>query len=417
VNVHIGQDNFNTVNLDLSLFNIKQGDTKYIKSEGKEVFDFVGFILNDKETLAVFPKYFYSEHNLSVVNQTENTKNDDIKLLFDVMIKYMNKESSNAQANSHFGFKPEFISDYPFASFFEVYKYFQQYGIYHEELTEIKPNVNGKIAWKQTIQKSNVIVNNGNLLFSPLYKKRKRAYNVFLSECMAFVINHTIRSFPLFIKLPNINYKLSSFDFIKHREYTIKQLILIKNKVFKDTQKNLIRSLIDFFEQYNRSAQGGEIHIKINYFDKIWEEMVGKYLNDHFEKVDENFNTLIFNNNIQKSPIEFDSKEFSVDVSPHNFKIRLDHYADTDNAIYIFDSKYYYKVSEMNYKQFSYNELLRGKTPKNIKIYSALILPSYISGSGLHFSFAPEYIGDKLNGTKILEYYLNVKDVMNNYIL
>src|SRR5699024_7924951 len=195
-----------TVNLDLSLFNIKQGDTKYIKSEGKEVFDFVGFILNDKETLAVFPKYFYSEHNLSVVNQTENTKNDDIKLLFDVMIKYMNKESSNAQANSHFGFKPEFISDYPFASFFEVYKYFQQYGIYHEELTEIKPNVNGKIAWKQTIQKSNVIVNNGNLLFSPLYKKRKRAYNVFLSECMAFVINHTIRSFPLFIKLPNINY-------------------------------------------------------------------------------------------------------------------------------------------------------------------------------------------------------------------
>src|SRR5699024_11550574 len=90
------------------------------------------------------------------------------------------------------------------------------------------------------------------------------------------------------IKLPNINYKLSSFDFIKHREYTIKQLILIKNKVFKDTQKNLIRSLIDFFEQYNRSAQGGEIHIKINYFDKIWEEMVGKYLNDHFEKVDEN---------------------------------------------------------------------------------------------------------------------------------
>src|SRR5699024_10455918 len=105
VNEHIELDNLNIVNLYLYLFIIKQVYTNYIKSEVKEVFDFVGFILNDKETLAVFPKYFYSEHNLSVVNQTENTKNDDIKLLFDVMIKYMNKESSNAQANSHFGFK------------------------------------------------------------------------------------------------------------------------------------------------------------------------------------------------------------------------------------------------------------------------------------------------------------------------
>lgn len=416
MNVQIGQDNFDTANLDLSLFTFKKGDIKYVKSEKKDVFDFVGFILNDKEILSVFPKNFYSVTDLKSLNQTGNRNIDDIKLLFDVIIKYMNEKNFNAQADRYFGFEPEFISDYPFSSFFEVYKYFQQFGIYHEDIMEIKPNISGKIAWKQTIQKANVIVSGGNLLFSPLYKKRKRKYNAFLSECMAFVIDHTINSFPLFIKLPKTGYKQTAFDFLKHREYTIKRLVIIKNKVFKDSHKRLVRNLIDFFEQYKSSSQGGEIHIKINYFDRIWEKMVGKYLNDKFEKVDEDSDRLIFNKSILKSPIVFESKEFTVDTSPRNFKIRLDHYATSDNAIYIFDSKYYYKITEMNYKQFSYNELLRGSVQDDVQIYSALILPHYISSSGLHFSFSSKYIGNRLTGTKILEHYLCVKDVMKNYI-
>jgi len=416
VNMQIGQDNFDTANLDLSSFIFKKGDIKYIKSEKKDVFDFVGFILKDNKILSVFPKYFYRESDLMSMNQTGNTNSDDIKLLFDVIIKYMNEKNSNAQADRYFGFEPEFTSDYPFAPFFEVYKYFQQFGIYYEDIIEVKSNINGKIAWKQTLQKANVIVSEGNILFSPLYKKRKRKYNVFLSECMAFVIDHTINSFPLFIKLPKTSYKQKTFDFLQHRDYTIQQLKSIKNRVFKDSQKRLVSHLIDFFEQYTTSAQGGEIHIKINYFDKIWEKMVEKYLNDYFEKVDQYSDSLIFNKSILKSPIVFEPEEITVDISPHDFKIRLDHYATTDDAIYIFDSKYYYKVTEMNYKQFAYNELLRGSVQDDVQIYSALILPHYFSSSDLHFSFSPKYIGNRLTGTKILEHYLSVKDVMNNYI-
>ncbi len=144
--------------------------------------------------------------------------------------------------------------------------------------------------------------------------------------------------------------------------------------------------------------------------------MVEKYLNDYFEKVDQHSDTLIFNKSIIKSPILFEPEEFTVDASPHYFKIRLDHYATTDDAIYIFDSKYYYKVREMNYKQFAYNELLRGSVQDDVQIYSALILPYYLSSSELHFSFSPKYIGNRLTGTKILEHYLSVKDVMSNYI-
>lgn len=416
MHIQVGQDNFDTANLELSTFTFGKGDIKYIKSEKKEVFDFVGFILNDNKILSIFPKHFYNEKDLNSLNETGNKNTYDIKLLFDVIIKYMREKKSNAQTDRYFGSEPEFISDYPFASFFEVYKYFQQYGIYYEDVMEVKPNINGKIAWKQTIQKSNIIVSGGNLLFSPLYKKRKRKYNVFLSECMAFVIDHTINSFPLFIKLPKTGYKQAAFDFLKYPEHIIKQLNIIKNRVFKDSHKWLVRNLITFFEQYRNSAQGGEIHLKINYFDMIWERMVEKYLNDYFEKIDKKSDMLIFNKNILKSSIVFKSKEFTVDTSPHKFKIRLDHYASTDNAIYIFDSKYYYKVTEMNYKQFAYNELFRGSAHKDVEIYSSLILPYHYSKSDLHFSFSPQFLGEKSTGTKITEHYLKVKEVMNNYI-
>lgn len=70
----------------------------------------------------------------------------------------------------------------------------------------------------------------------------------------------------------------------------------------------------------------------------------------------------------------------------------------------------------MNYKQYSYNELLRGTIKDGVQIHSALILPYYFSSQDLHFSLSTEYIGKRSTGTKILEHYLNLKDVMNNYI-
>lgn len=152
---------------------------------------------------------------------------------------------------------------------------------------------------------------------------------------------------------------MSSFDFIKHREYTLQHLRQVNSNTFKDTHKKLITHLISFFEQYKKSPKGGDIHVKINYFDKIWERMVATYLNKYFKCVDEGSNSIIFDKSLVTSKLRFESKEFLIDDSSHQFKIRLDHYAKNDDSIYIFDSKYYYGVSDLNYKQFSYNEILR----------------------------------------------------------
>ncbi len=413
---HYGQDYYNVDGIDLSPFGLEKGDTKYLKSDNKEVFDFVGFVLDEDNLLSVFPKHFYSDLELKDLNRNKKANLEDIKLLFDVFVKYTKEVSTTAKATKYIGEKPEFVSDYPFASFFEVYKYFRQYGIYRESNIEVKPNANGPVAWKKTIQKAQAIVSNGNLIFTPLYRKKKRQQNVFLSECMVFVIDHTINSFPYFIRLPKTGYKINSFDFIKHREYTLQQLRQINSKTFKDTHKKLIAHLINFFEQYKKSPKGGDIHIKINYFDKIWEQMVSKYLNKYFKCVDEVSDSIIFDKSLVASPLRFEAKEFSIDDSPHRFKIRLDHHAKQDDSIYIFDSKYYYNVSDLNYKQFSYNEILRGGISKSTKIYSALILPNNSTCSNLHFSLSPAYLGDRKTGTKIIEQYLNIKEVMQTYI-
>lgn len=412
-----GQDNHNVDDINLSCFNLDKGDLKYSKSNKKEQFDFVGFVLDESSVLTVFPKNFYNTNDLKEINKKNALFIDEIKLLFDVIIKYTNETATTAKAKTYIGGISEFKSDYPFAPFYEIYKYFKKFGIYRESTVEIKPNASGSINWKKSLQKSQVVVSNGNLFFSPIYRNKKKNQNVFLSECMVFVIDYTINSFPYFLKLSRTGYKIGSFDFIKHREYTLQKLRQINSTTYKDSSKKLISNLIEFFEQYKKIPKGGKIHIKLNYFDRIWERMVEVYLNKHFVGVNDSLNKIIFDRNIHSSTLSFQTKEFKVDNSPNSFKIRLDHFTYDDDSIYIFDSKYYESVSELNYKQFSYNELLRGSVSDDIKIHSALLLPYYHDVTKLHFSFASNYLGTRKMGTKILEQYLNIKDVMETYTL
>lgn len=61
---HYGQDYFNVDDIDLLSFSLGKGDTKYLKSDNREVFDFVGFVLNEDNLLSVFPKHFYTDLEL-----------------------------------------------------------------------------------------------------------------------------------------------------------------------------------------------------------------------------------------------------------------------------------------------------------------------------------------------------------------
>lgn len=80
--------------------------------------------------------------------------------------------------------------------FFEVYDYYRKYGLYYEEETIVTRGQRGKISWKDTIRRSNILISVGNIVFTPLYSRVKNRKSDFASDCMVFVINHTLKTFP-----------------------------------------------------------------------------------------------------------------------------------------------------------------------------------------------------------------------------
>ena len=291
-----------------------------------------------------------------------------------------------------------------------------KYGIYKEEEVLVEKNSRGKISWKDTIKKSNVIVSKDNLIFLPLYSKKKNTKDAFISQCMVYVINHTLKNFPYFIELPPVRGKECKIDFLANKDYTLRQLYQYRNTIFKDYQKELLEALISFFEKYNKNPNGGAIHIKINYFDMIWEKMVNKYLNDCFVKVDKENRKLEFKYERIKRANHFNSKKFNIDRSEHKFSIKPDHYCEEEDNMYVFDSKYYDEISDLNYKQFSYTILLgNSQLGNNKNLYSALLLPGKNRGK-LHLKLDIPYCQLNQGCNYIIEQFLDVKLLMKNYL-
>ena len=279
----------------------------------------------------------------------------------------------------------------------------------------VREGLSGRLSWKDTIKKSNKIISGGNLIFSPLYAYKKNYNDVFITECMAFIIDYTIDFFSdfLIMKKSGVRY---SFDFLNNIEYVIKQLNVYQSKIFKDTQKHLVQSMIDFFEQFNEKSKGGKVHFKIRHFDLIWQCMITKYLNKHFVGIDPVNGAAVFDESLFNSNYSFSHKRYTdIDLSHNNFYIDVDHIAYENDKLYIFDSKYYTAINDLNYKQLAYNELLRYRYSDAVEINNILFLPGADSAD-LHFSYAPNYIGTRTIGTKIIEQYIMPRKIIEDYL-
>ena len=410
LNIVIGEDG-EIVNDDFEKFDLTNNEIRYSKSTA--FLDFVGFIVKKDSLLAVFPKHFFDDYD-----KNQNI-NENIKLLFNTIRKYdlINKTNDNEEKNKYIGHEENFESDYPFEPFYKIYEYYVEHGIFREEKEELIKGINGKISWKKTLQKSDVIISNGNLIYSPFFSKIKNHKYDFLSECMTFVINHTIENFSLFIDLKPITIQKESVDFLSNVDYTLRQLYLFKNGIFKDYQKRLIDSLIDFFEQYRKVKDGGAIHFKINYFNCVWEKLVENYLNKCFIGIDPTNRMLLFDDTFNNKEKKFGKeKPFKIDNSENHHTIQPDHYYSNEDLMYIFDSKYYEDLNDLNYKQFAYTLILgNSQLGANKKVYSALLLPGH-QKMGFHLNLDLPYrqLNDGCN--YIIEQYFDVKLLMNKYL-
>lgn len=380
-----------------------------------ERYDFVGFIFHNENTLISFPKHCFRARDLRRLSNNEPVLMKYVRLLFHCIRKTVNHRDEK-----YVGVRNEFNSDYPFLQFFEVYHYYKRYGLFTNEKEIKKFGFARRISWKDTINQSPKIINYNNLLFFPLVVREHVEQYVFISQCMAYVIDSTLEKFSLFLEGDKTNLNTNPIVF-SNTSFVLSQLRKVRRTLFKDVHQRLVDTLISFFESNNR--RGGNYQLKIHSFHLVWENMVKEFLrtkfsgiNDHLEIVWDDAKT---NNHFVKKTAYPDVR------GKAGHRIELDYYLVSDNTRYLFDAKYYQNLKELDYKQIAYYFLLKhfeakrdenGKIISELHTYNALMLPTaHESYSEVHFELNPEYNENEKNFI-VMAYYLNTITIMEHYI-
>lgn len=378
------------------------------------VTDFVGFVTCNNDVFVSFPKHFYSDIELKEINENINL-NKDIKLLFNCIRKAILKKTLTSM-----GINEDLNKDYPMRAFFQIYDYYQKYGLYYDEIKTQKLGGTGKTNWNKTIKRSPVIISNGNIIFNPLITNSNQKNAVFISECMAFAINSTIEKFSFILNYSKVDFDIGNIGW-DNKELIINKLRSILSETFKDYQKKLIMNLIEFFE--HRKSGNKTIRMTINSFNLIWEQILENYLNSYFIGIsDDGF--LEFSETKNRESRRFTKGSEVTDLSKNKYKLEPDYYYFGSDYKLILDAKYYDEVRGLNYKQTAYYFLLKHHNQFKNDIsewdtYNLLLLPasnrSKENNEKKHYILNPIYNKNEKNFF-INEQYFCIKQLMENFI-
>lgn len=371
-------------------------DIVYSYKSSANIFNFVGFIQKNRKTLIVFPKKYQEDVSTIELEDISILKKTLLAQLFLNRTKYMGRQEV-------------FESDFPFANFFHIYDYHKKYGLYKQETQVYKKGYNKKISWKKTIQDSNYVISNNNIIYFPFFYKEKFSENVFISECMIFIFQYCFNTYKvLFNDIVFTIPDTVNYDFFANKNKVIGKLKEIYSTLFKDKEKRLVINIIEFFEQV---PEGGNIIMKHYIFQNVWENIVEKYLNNNFVGMDDR--SLLFSYR-QNTKYVFKKESFLISNTNKKTVIEPDHYCNLDNEQFIFDSKYKLNHDEyLDYKQLSYHFILQ---KDNLQTTSALFLPTYKDDyQEIHFDLLEHFLESEKKVT-IFAIYLNIKESMKQYL-
>ncbi len=350
------------------------------------VYDFVGFVTNgDDDLLAVFPKHF-------AVKDVEA----DAELVFQVINRHRQR-FPEYYLGERYG--ESFRSNYPFAAFFGIYDYYQRFGVYVEERRFSREGADGKIDWRTTIRRASVYPAGGRAVLYPLYHRQTYVFSTFLTECMVFAIDYTLRKFGTFLGLAPTGLAFPEHDYLGEREAVVETLVRLREQVFRDELLLLIDHLTAFYSQV---CEGGNLYWKCDIFAHIWEDMVTEYLR-------------------RTLGLPFAKKRFYPNGAAPEQYVEPDAYAVRGNCQYLYDAKYYTGPHGLDYKQLAYHFLLSGRReretdgePAYETTVSALVLPGETDERRLHFETAPLFCREG-GRIRIWEEYLDIRKVMRSY--
>lgn len=353
---------------------------------------FVGLVVKKNKVLYSFPKHY--EASL-----------DDLE----TMEKILNLiELSRTSIGS---FDKGTNEEFPIKAYLSIASYYRIYGLFMSKTSKLVDGYGGKIDWKRTLNKSNKVITKEGIIFFPFKIKKSYDINVFLSDCMEYILDDA-DNYKNYI--PNIlNYKIKTKNKIfENLDLVLKKLNRIKTSYFKDHEKNLIQGIIDYINW--KSIVNNTVKLLTLNFENYWENMVNIYLNIKFQKYDNDSNRIIWGENenlkFQKPPEVYVESEYIRNkyLDKKHYKIRFDHYSRDDENIYLFDSKYFSgDINELNYKQVFYHYYLKREFEK-ISIVNGLLLPT-----SKEYYVKTHVDRTDLDGVKIIEHYINLKRVLN----
>ncbi len=372
-----------------------------IQYNRKVTISFVGCIIKNNSVLFSFPKHYTINNKMTI---------DDIKSCMKSIMNLLSLKSINLGILEE-GEKENF----PFKAYYLILTYYNKFGIYRSLLEYTENGYSGKINWNKTINKSTKIIQNDDVIFLPFVVNNKKSIDVFLSECMIYILNDASKYHQLINLVIPFNMKVKN-NIFNNKNAVINKLKHIKNYHFKDHEKELIQSFICYFMWSN--SLNGSCKIITTIFENYWEKLVKLYLNHNFGGYVDNY--ILWNNdskmlNLINPDMEYiESQNVTKKGLTSKFKIQYDHlYLDVSNKkVYLFDSKYYQnEINKFNYKQAFYYYHLKYQY-KNYFIINGLVIPT----SKAYYRKIHVDRQDR-DGLLIVEHYINLKEVINFSLL
>lgn len=411
VDIDVAQDGEKISDALINKYGLNKNDLFY-SNDGKAYSNFVGMVQRGNDILISIPKHFMDMHSFKKYDDSQ--KKRYIRLIMDSI-----NESTKGYQNSDYQPKDTDNTTLALAAYFRVYDYFAKYGLYHEEHQEIKPTNGNKISWKDTLHRSTKFITNGNLIFSPLFYKKKATDETIVTDCMIFVINYTSQLLGEFMTLPS-NSRIADRGLksgILGNKAVIYKLQEILSRTFKDINQQLIRNIVLFLRQVN-SLPWQVPDIKYYSYSSVWEQAVQKYLDSHFKGIDGSKKAIFTpgqtaTNIFEKKPIYYNT------VKKHQgWYLEPDHILRDDNKkrIYVFDSKYYRNLTDLNHKQFVYHVLLSNKYSE-YDIFDSLVVPSENhTKTEEYVNIDSKYLLSDETPITIYLTRLNMIEVLRNYV-
>ena len=335
---------------------VERGILKLVQN-GDYIFRFVGVLIPripyNQQAIIVFPKYLKSiklnSHKMEahfglILNALESYRSSKRQVEVDDHLIFPNNfgaESSNGLALADF-----FIKD------------FLKHGIYRKSRTIYQTNSNGRIDWKQTIQRHVPLVSGNTVIYtSTIHKRTEFTNDSVISAFHKYVVSKLIQTYGGVLGYslhPNTPGQVENLEKMQQQVLDKKASILWQklNKELRQTYGHrnitLIRNLLNFIEP-SYSSSNSMLVMGTKNFENVWEEILLHYL-------DSEGITSSINNNFPTAEW-WNLEHIPISNAPRGKPI-------TDTVAKVSEEKYI--IADAKYYNLEYDEVTRrfnGKGP------------------------------------------------------